>query len=93
VTTANGTALLQGEELLSAEALIMDLRCRLNEVLEVGASEEVAEVDEFAVVLILDCEVSVTWLRSVVGKLLTIDDTPAVLTATDLLSTDHNGLL
>jgi hypothetical protein len=33
----------------------VDLCGRLDEVLQVGASEEVAEVDEFAVGLILDC--------------------------------------
>lgn len=31
----------------------MDLGCGLDEVLEVGAEEEVSEVDEFAVVLVL----------------------------------------
>jgi len=36
----------------------VDLRGRFNEVLKVGAGEEVAEVDEFTVVLILDY-----WLR------------------------------
>ena len=34
----------------------MDLRSRLDEVLEVGAEEEVPQVDEFAVVLILDVD-------------------------------------
>lgn len=34
----------------------MDLGCGLDEVLEVGAEEEVSEVDEFAVVLVLDVD-------------------------------------
>jgi hypothetical protein len=34
----------------------MDLRGRLNQILEVGAGKEVSEVDEFAVVLILNVD-------------------------------------
>ena len=34
----------------------MDLRGRLNEILEVGAGEEIAEVDEFAVLLVLNVD-------------------------------------
>ncbi len=49
-------ALLQGHELLGAEDLVVDLRGRLDEILEVRAGEEVAEVDEFAVVLVLDVD-------------------------------------
>jgi hypothetical protein len=51
---SNGAAFLECEKLLSTEALVVDLRCRLNQVLEVSAGEEVAEIDEFAVVLVLD---------------------------------------
>jgi hypothetical protein len=65
-------ALLQGEELLGAEGLVVDLGCRLDEVLEVSAGEEVAEVHEFAVILVFD-----------------IDNSPAVLTATNL-TTSHD---
>ena len=54
MTTPNSAALLQGEKLLSTEALVVNLRCRLDQVLEMRAGKEVAEVDEFAVVLILD---------------------------------------
>jgi hypothetical protein len=32
----------------------MDLRCRLDKVLKMGACKEVSEVDKFAVVLVLD---------------------------------------
>ena len=48
--------LLQGEQLLGAEGLVVDLRRRLHEVLQVRAQEEVAEIDEFAVVLVLDVD-------------------------------------
>ena len=52
-------ALLEGKQLLGAERLVVDLCGRLDQVLQVGAGEEVAEVDEFAVVLVLDCGVLV----------------------------------
>lgn len=51
---AGGAALLQRQKLFRAEGFVVDLRRRLDEVLQVGAREEVAEVDKFAVVLILD---------------------------------------
>jgi len=54
----------------------MDLRCRLDQILQMSAGEEVAEIDEFAMVLVFD-----------------IDDTPAVLAATDLLAANNDGLL
>lgn len=73
---ASSTALLESQQLLSAESLVVDLAGGLDQVLEVGTGQEVAQVDELAVVLILD-----------------VDDTPAVLTATNLLAVDHNGLL
>jgi len=47
-------ALLEGKQLLGAERLVVDLCGRLDQVLQVGTGEEVAEVDEFAVVLVLD---------------------------------------
>jgi len=47
-------ALLEGKQLLGAERLVVDLCGRLDQVLQVGAGEEVAEVDEFAVVFVLD---------------------------------------
>jgi hypothetical protein len=49
-------ALLQGEELLGTECFVVDLRGGLDEVLKVGSEEEVAEVDKFAVVLVLDVD-------------------------------------
>lgn len=51
---ANSRALLEGKQLLGAEGLVVDLGGCLDEVLKVGACEEVAEVDELAVVLVLD---------------------------------------
>jgi hypothetical protein len=52
--TANSRALLEGKQLLGTEGLVVDLCGRLDEVLQVGAGEEVTEVDEFAVGLVLD---------------------------------------
>ena len=51
----------------------MDLRCGLDQVLQMGTGEEVSQVDEFAVVLVLD-----------------IDDSPSILTTTDLLATNDD---
>lgn len=73
---ALGAALLEGQELLGAEGLIVDLRRGLDEILQVGAEEEVAEIDEFAVVLVLD-----------------VDDAPPILSATNLLAINNDGLL
>ena len=50
----------------------MDLRCRLDEVLEVGAEQEVSEVDEFAVVLVLDVDDAPPVLAST--NLLAVDN-------------------
>lgn len=47
-------ALLERKELLGAERLVVDLRGGVDEILKVGAGKEVAEVDEFAVLLVLD---------------------------------------
>lgn len=52
---AAGAAFLEREELLGAEAFVVDLRGGFNEVLEVSAQQEVAEVDEFAVIFVFDC--------------------------------------
>ena len=54
--SSSGAALLECQKLLGAECLVMDLRGRLNQILEVGAGKEVSEVDEFAVVLILNVD-------------------------------------
>jgi hypothetical protein len=51
---SNSAAFLESEKLLGAEAFIVDLRCRFDEVLQVGACKEVAKIDKFAVVLVLN---------------------------------------
>lgn len=48
--------LLQCHQLLRAEGLVVDLGRRLDEVLQVCPSEEVAEEDKFAVILVLDVD-------------------------------------
>jgi hypothetical protein len=55
-TAAVGTALLEGQQLLGAEGLVVSLRGGLDEVLEVGAEQEVPEIDELAVLLVLDVD-------------------------------------
>lgn len=50
----NSRALLEGEKLLGTERLVVDLSGRFDEILQMGAGEEVAEVDELAVVLVLN---------------------------------------
>ena len=52
---AESGAFLKCEQLFGTERFVVDLRSGLNEVLEVSAGQEVTEVDEFAVVLVLDC--------------------------------------
>jgi hypothetical protein len=74
--SASCAALLKCQKLLGTERLVVDLRCCLDQVLEMGAGEEVSEVDEFAVVLVLD-----------------VDDSPSVLTSTDLLAANDDRLL
>jgi hypothetical protein len=49
-------ALLQGKKLFGTEGFVVDLRRCLNEILEVGSEKEVAEIDEFAVILVLDVD-------------------------------------
>ncbi len=49
-------ALLQGEELLGAEGLVVDLRSGLNQILEMSPQEEVSEIHKFAVVLVLNID-------------------------------------
>ena len=58
VTTATtgGAALLQGQKLLGTEGLVVDLAGCLDQVLQVSAGKEVAQVNKLAVVLILDVD-------------------------------------
>lgn len=54
--TTNCRAFLEGKQLLGTEGFVVNLGCGLNQILQMGAREEVAEVNKFAVVLVLDCE-------------------------------------
>lgn len=49
-------ALLQCKQLLSTESLVVDLGGGLDKVLEVGSEQKVSQVDEFAVVLVLNVD-------------------------------------
>jgi hypothetical protein len=53
-TMANCARFFECEQLLGAEGLIVDLRRCLDEVLQMGAGEEVAEIDKLAVIFILN---------------------------------------
>jgi hypothetical protein len=70
----------------------VDLRGGFNEVLQVSASEEIAEIGEFAVGFILDWTGLVLTEVGRVYMELTINDTPTVLSTPDLFSADENGL-
>lgn len=64
--------LLEREQLLGAERLVVDLRRRLDEVLQVGAGQEVAQRDELAVRLVLDVDDAPPVLAA--ADLLAVDD-------------------
>lgn len=65
-------ALLQSKQLLGTEGLVVDLRGGLNEILQMGSEQEVTQVDEFAVVLILDVDNTPSVLAA--ADLLAIDN-------------------
>lgn len=73
--------LLQSHELLRAEGLVVGLRCGLDEILEVRSKKEVAQVDELAVVLVLNIDHSPAVLTA--ANLLAVDN--------DVLLGSHNG--
>lgn len=73
------TAFLQGQKLLGTESLVMNLAGRFNQVLQVGASQEVPQVDKFTVVLVLDVDDTPAVLTT--ADLLAVDHN--VLLATD----------
>lgn len=50
------TAVLEGQQLLRTEGLVMDLRSSLDKILEMGSEKEVAEVNKFAMVFVLDVD-------------------------------------
>jgi hypothetical protein len=81
VTTTGGAALLQSQKLFGTESLIVDLAGGLNQVLQVGAGQEVAQVDKLAVVLILHVDNTPAVLAA--ANLLAVDD--------DSLLTTDNG--
>ncbi len=66
------TALLECQQLLGTEGLVVDLGSRLNKILEVRAEQEVSEVNEFAVVLVLNVDYTPSVLAST--DLLAIDN-------------------
>ena len=74
-----GRALFESEQLFSAERFVMDLRSRLDEILQVSASEEISEVDEFAVSLIFDIDRSPAVLTTADSLTVHVD----VVLATD----------
>jgi len=74
------TGLLEGKQLLGTESLVVDLRGGLDEVLKVCAGEEVSQVDELAVVLVLNVDHAPSILTS--SNLLAVHDDR-------LLRTDH----
>lgn len=82
--TADSRALLEGKQLLSAEGLVVDLCRGLDEILQVGAREEVAKVYEFAVCLVLDCERLVDASSTFMSFKHTVDDAPLVLATADV---------
>lgn len=65
-------ALLQRQQLLGTEALVVDLGRRLDEVLEVCPEQEVPQIDELAVVLVLDVDNPPAVLAA--ANLLAVDD-------------------
>lgn len=65
-------AFLQGKQLLGTEGLVVDLAGSLDQILKVGAGQEVAQVDEFTVVLVLDVDDTPAVLAA--ANLLAIDN-------------------
>lgn len=90
---ANSRALLEGKQLLGAEGLVVDLGGCLDEVLEVGACQEVTEVDKLAVVLVLNYEELVSSVFHELRAGRTVDDTPLSRAAANILAVDNNSLL
>lgn len=69
---AGSAAFLQSQQLLGTEGLVVDLAGSLNQVLQVGAGQEVAQVDELAVVLVLDIDNTPAVLAT--ANLLAVDN-------------------
>jgi hypothetical protein len=79
-TTTASTALLQGQQLLGTEGLVVDLAGSLDQILKVGAGQEVAQVDKFTVVFVLDVDDTPAVLAA--ANLLAVDNN-------SLLTTDN----
>lgn len=75
-TTTVCAALLQCKQLLGTESLVVDLGGGLDKVLEVGSEQEVSQVDEFAVVLVLNVDDTPAVLATT--DLLAIDNNVAL---------------
>lgn len=68
----SSAALLQSQQLLGTEGLIVDLAGSLYQILEVGAGQEIAQIDKFTVVLVLDVDNTPTVLTA--ADLLAVDN-------------------
>ena len=79
-TSTASTALLQGQQLLGTEGLVVDLAGSLDQILKVGAGQEVAQVDKFTVVFVLDVDDTPAVLAA--ANLLAVDNN-------SLLTTDN----
>lgn len=91
--TTDSRALLEGKKLLSTEGLVVDLGSGFDEILQVGAGQEIAEIDEFTMVLILHYESISKCCFTKFDNMHTVDNAPSVLAAADLLSIHNDGLL
>lgn len=89
---SNSRALLEREQLLGAEGFVVDLGGGLDEVLQVSAGEEVAEIDEFAVAFVLDYDLLVAFTVHERTQ-HTIDDAPLVLAAANVPAVYDNSAL
>lgn len=68
-----GGALLECEQLFGTERFVVDLGGGLDQILKVGAGEEVSEVDEFAVLLVLDVDGSPAVLAAANSLAVNVD--------------------
>lgn len=65
--TPGRTSFLERQQLFRPESLVMDLGGSLDQVLQMGAKQEITKVHEFAVALVLDVDDSPTVLTSANG--------------------------
>lgn len=70
--TTSSAALLQSQKLLGAESLVVDLASGFHQILQMGAGQKVAQINELAVVLVLDIDHTPAVLAT--AYLLAIDD-------------------